>query len=327
MFPDDHAAHPSFRQEWWYFTGNLITSEEDLFGYQLTFFRFSNPPHELDIESNWQTHSTWMAHLALTDVEGNQFLYAEDFSRGAIGLAGSQSAPFKVWVNDWSVTEIGEPCDHCISARVQANTKDFAINFEILSEALPVLQGESGFSAKSHDGEIASYYYSYPSLRTKGTVRLKDKIRRVTGTSWMDREWSSAILAKGQSGWDWFALHLNETTQLMVFQVRDSEGQPYRTAHLMSATQDNQYIDSKYLTMEPTAWWTSQATGANYPIKWRLVSQFPEAEFTIEVAPQLKNQEIDLAFRYYEGAVFVSGSLKGNKIKGQGYMELTGYDE
>ncbi len=327
VFPDDHAAHPSFRQEWWYFTGNLMTPEEDLLGYQLTFFRFSNAPHEPQLESNWQTHSTWMAHFTVTDVGGNQFFYAEDFSRGAIDLSGSQAKPFKVWVNDWSVVEFEDPCTQCFSARVKARMNDFAIDFTIRAESPPVLQGDAGYSEKSHDGMIASYYYSYPSLQTEGSVRIKNDTHTVTGTSWMDREWSSAILAKGQSGWDWFALHLNPTTRLMVFQVRDRERESYRTAHLMSDDKENQKINSNYLTMRPTAWWQSPTSVASYPIKWQLISNHPDANFELEVFPQIKNQELDLAFRYYEGAVFVSGSLDGEEIEGQGYMELTGYGE
>ena len=37
-FPRDHGAHPSYRTEWWYFTGNLSDDSDRQFGYQITFF-------------------------------------------------------------------------------------------------------------------------------------------------------------------------------------------------------------------------------------------------------------------------------------------------
>ena len=67
-FPVDHVAHPDFRNEWWYITGNLKTEVGQHFGYQVTFFRNALSPNRPDSTSNWATNQVWMAHIALTDV-------------------------------------------------------------------------------------------------------------------------------------------------------------------------------------------------------------------------------------------------------------------
>jgi len=327
-FPADHGAHPEFRQEWWYYTGNLTSAEGSLFGYQLTFFRFGLPPKSTNLASDWQTSSTWMAHFALTDVEAGQFHFTDDFSRGAIELAGTKTRPFSVWINGWSVREQESICSDCLSVRLNAAMKDIEIDLTMNSSAPPVLQGDNGFSKKNAEGSIASYYYSYPSMDSAGTIRIGNTNHSVTGSSWMDREWSSAVLAKGQSGWDWFALHLDDQTQLMLFRVRDSQNpeNTYRTAHLIRNNDSNVIIDNDAITMAVTDWWESPATGSKYPVAWRLRSEKQDATFSVTVTPQIQNQELDLAFRYYEGAIFFEGRLNDRSIEGQGYMELTGYE-
>ena len=39
VLPGDHASHPDYKIEWWYYTGNLDAADGQRFGYQLTFFR------------------------------------------------------------------------------------------------------------------------------------------------------------------------------------------------------------------------------------------------------------------------------------------------
>jgi len=119
-FPRDHGPHPDFRQEWWYFTGRLESPAGRVFGYQLTFFRFRTGGAGIRPDSAWSSDQSWMAHLALTDVDGERFTAREDFARGALGLAGAEAAPLAIWVNGWSVRATGrnEACDGCFTARL-----------------------------------------------------------------------------------------------------------------------------------------------------------------------------------------------------------------
>jgi len=102
-FPRDFGPHPDYRHEWWYYTGNLKTSSGRLFGFQLTFFRFSLGAHETQRDSQWSATQMMMAHFALSDIDEHKFYQHEKTSRVALGLAGSTAQPFKVWVDNWSV--------------------------------------------------------------------------------------------------------------------------------------------------------------------------------------------------------------------------------
>ncbi len=43
-FPRDHASHPDYRIEWWYYTGNMHAEDGARFGIELTFFRVRTVP-------------------------------------------------------------------------------------------------------------------------------------------------------------------------------------------------------------------------------------------------------------------------------------------
>jgi predicted secreted hydrolase len=71
--------------------------------------------------------------------------------------------------------------------------------------------------------------------------------------------------------------------------------------------------------------WRSPRSGARYPSRWRL--RIPSEGLDLDVTPRLADQELDVSFRYWEGAVAVEGTRRGTPVTGQGYVELTGYTE
>ncbi len=119
VFPEDHGAHPDYRNEWWYYTGNLVERESAdsddgsqavepgrRFGFQLTVFRGALDPAPDAPESAWGSGQAYLAHFALTDVEANSFHSAERLSRGDAGLAGAVASPMRVWVETWEIAEV-----------------------------------------------------------------------------------------------------------------------------------------------------------------------------------------------------------------------------
>lgn len=326
-FPQDHGAHPGFRQEWWYFTGNLQDANGREFGFQLTFFRFAGSSFEELGQNPWNSGQTWMAHFAVTDVDARRFYEAEDFSRDAISLAGAQSAPFAVWLNGWSARQRQASCDGCMNAVLAATADNFSISLRVNSLRQPVLHGNSGYSTKNKDGSIASYYYSVPDLVTEGHIEINGKRYQVAGNTWMDHEWSSTVLGKNQSGWDWFALHFDNGAKLMMFQVRARNGSAYQSGVLVLSDGSIKKFDIENLSMLPLEFWSSAATGNQYPLKWKLGVDSSNTQLRISVIPAVREQELNLAFTYYEGVIRFSGSLNGERVAGVGYMELVGYDQ
>lgn len=321
-FPADHGPHPGFAVEWWYVTGNLTDEAGQQYGYQFTIFRSSmRPPHDmLAGQSAWQSTDGYMGHLALTDVGNQQFYAYERFSRAAIGLAGAQQTPLRVWLDDWQMAAT----DSDVNALVlTARHGDIAIDIQLDMRTPPVLQGDNGLSQKSAGN--ASYYYSMPRLASQGTIHIGDRRIAVTGTSWLDREWSTSALAPEQIGWDWFALHLSDGSDLMIYHLRRRDGQfdPYSGGSLRHADGRVTQLRASDMQIVPQGAWQSPHTGSSYPATWRLV--VAPLQLDIVVTPLVADQELPVTIRYWEGAVTVTGTHADTSITGLGYLEMTGY--
>lgn len=316
-FPADHGPHPSFQIEWWYFTGNLEDARGRRFGYQLTFFRSALAPEVPQRASRWAARDAWMAHFALTDVGGERFHAFERFERGALGLAGAQAEPFAVWTGAWRAD--GSP-ESTFPVRLRAEQGEVALDLTLEPEKPGVLQGDRGLSQKGERRGNASYYYSFTRLATRGEVRTDEGAWSVTGSSWLDREWSTSALEPGLAGWDWFALQLDDGRELMLYLLRRADGSsgPESAGVLIGRDGSDQHLAHGDFSIDVLDTWQSISTRTSYPSRWRV--RVPSADLDLELRPALTDQELDLTFRYWEGAVDVSGSHAG-----RGYAELVGY--
>ncbi|QYK12330.1 carotenoid 1,2-hydratase [Shewanella rhizosphaerae] len=334
-FPKDHLAHDDFRQEWWYLTANLTTDTGEPLGLQWTQFRIALSPSSLESpqspgtkesptsetpkpekpekpkpETSWATKQLYMAHSAVTTSKIHKA--SERWSRAHPKLAGTKASPLTIALDDWRWQSEG---DDLFPATLTVNSDDFSYQLMLSSGAPLQRQGDEGYSIKSADGEVASYYYSQPFIAITGSVTLDGKVRRVGGQGWLDREWSSQFLTRQQQGWDWFALRLDDASTLMLFQLR-SKGDSFYSARRMFADGSGRNIKSSGITMKATEW--QKIDGANYPIAWQIA--IPSEQLNLSVSPLNPDSLMPLSVRYWEGPIQVSGSHRG-----QGYMELTGY--
>jgi predicted secreted hydrolase len=322
VFPQDHGPHPEFRNEWWYVTGNLDNEDGERFGFELTIFRFALTPSVSASKSAWRTNQVYIAHLAVTDADNKRFYVAQRYSRGAAGLAGAQAKPFRVWIDDWEIAGKAETGTwHLI-----ADDEDFGIDLELRALKPPVLNGIDGLSQKSADPSNASYYYSITRLQTEGSLRIGENDYTVSGLSWLDREWSTSALAADQVGWDWFALQLDDGSELMIYGLRLENGtrDPASAGTFVSAngvTTHLAYDDVEISVLEE---WSSPE-GGSYPSRWLL--RVPRFGLELNVTPVISDQELFTTVRYWEGAVDVTGEHELRPVEGRGYVELTGYAE
>ncbi len=330
VFPADHGPHPGFRTEWWYFTGNLADAAGRRFGFQLTFFRNAlapDPPEPAASaapappgrESGWATRHVHMAHFALTDGRAGTFHHAERFAREAAGLAGAQAAPFAVWLEDWSARGAG---DDPFPLRLRAAHGGASIDLVLDQGRPPVLQGDAGLSRKGEEPGNASYYYSLTRMPLRGTVRTPAGAFEVTGTAWMDREWSTSALGPELAGWDWFALQLDDGRDLMFYRLRRKDGTMDRLSKGSLVAPDGAVTPLRADDVrldEEGARWRSPHSGARYPARWRL--GVPSHGIDLSLTPLIADQELHGLVVYWEGAVDVSGGATG-----RGYVEMTGYD-
>jgi predicted secreted hydrolase len=323
-FPTDHGPHPDYQTEWWYYTGNLSTAEGRRFGYQLTFFRRALVPESAQAErpSDWAAAQVYLAHFALSDIGGSGHQVHERFSRGAAGLAGAQAAPFQVWLEDWSVEEM-EGGDYHLTAEAEG----VRLDLELTDRKGPVLQGDRGYSQKGPEPGNASYYYSLTRLESSGTIRVGGTEYAVEGLSWMDHEFSTSALSAEQVGWDWFSIQLDDGSELMLFELRRADGgiDPYSSGTFVAPDGETTHLAGADFTLAVEGNWHSPHSGADYPEGWQI--DIPTLDLTLSVEPYLADQELNVSYSYWEGAVGVSGERDGQPVAGAGYVELTGYAE
>ncbi|MBM4414023.1 MAG: carotenoid 1,2-hydratase [Chloroflexi bacterium] len=323
-FPADHGPHDGYAVEWWYFTGNLTASDGRELGYQFTLFRSAivPPTDETPAISAWRSEAAFMGHLAVTDVTGQRFFAYERFSREAVGLAGAQAAPFRVWLDDWQV-QSDDPAVQTM--RLVATEGEIGLDLTLDSSQPPLLQGDAGLSQKSAGVGNASYYYSMTRMPTTGQMTIAGETYTVTGNSWMDREWSTSALADDQEGWDWFALHFADGSDMMIYHLRRTDGtsDPYSAGIYRGADGQVVRLKSADIVFVPQGSWQSPHTGGVYPAAWQI--QIQPLDLTMTVTPALADQELQVTVRYWEGAVRIQGEMAGAPIRGVGYLEMTGY--
>jgi predicted secreted hydrolase len=322
-FPRDHQAHREFKTEWWYFTGNLFDNEGHRFGYELTFFRHGiQPVAARDAKaSRFIVDDLKFAHFAITDLARRKFQFDQKTSRGAFGEAGFDEGNRIAWIEDWNLTTTSDD-----SFDIAASSDFGSIRFHLRATKSPVIHGENGVSVKAAGGSSASHYYSMPRLESSGEVVVNGRARPVHGATWFDHEWSTSQLGKDEVGWDWLCLQFDDGAELMLYRMRLANGgmEPSSSGTWIAPDGTATHLQASDFQMTPTGFWKSTATGAQYPIGWRIVLPGQRAEFTIKAA--LEDQELKLGtITYWEGAIDAIGTREAKPIKARGYLELTGY--
>ena len=325
-FPADHAAHPDYRTEWWYYTGHLQTTTGKRYGYELTFFR-----HRVDSNgpalnpSKWFADNVYMAHMAITDGTAKRFVYGEKLNRAALGLAGAAAQRYHVWNEDWLAERLGT-VQHLVG-----DIPGFKLNLIVTPLKPPVLHGvaQDGLSQKGEGKGHASHYYSLTRLKTEGVLHTSEGVFEVEGVSWMDHEFSSSQLTESQVGWDWFSVQLTNDYEIMLYRMRHKDGSldPHSSGTLVRPDGTSVHLRRDDVQIQTHAQWKSPQSGAIYPQRWTI--RMPALDLTLHLEPVLAAQELvtDNSTRvtYWEGSVTVRGNLQGQATEGVGYVELTGY--
>ena len=322
-FPRDHASHPDYKIEWWYYTGNLASNDGKRFGYQLTFFRIgveSSPKNP----SRWAVRDLFMTHFAITDINGKQYRFLERMNRAGAGWAGADSNRYRVWNQDWEA-RIDAEGRH----QLMASDRDMKLKLALSEGKPPVIHGDRGISQKGNADGNASHYYSLTRMPTRGTLSLGSATYAVEGESWMDHEFGTSFLEKEQTGWDWFSLQLEDGSDLMLFQLRRSDGSLDRhsSGTWISGNGESVALSGADFTLKPGETWQSKESGASYPVVWEL--EVPRQDMRLRLSTRVENQELrterSTGVTYWEGAVEVQGTRAGRPVRGRGYLEMTGY--
>ena len=329
-FPEDHASHQGYRTEWWYYTGNLQSATGNRYGFQLTFFRRRIIPLKSEKKwpapaSAWRTGQIYLAHAAISDLDGKRHFYAQRMGRGVLGIAGESRDKdiVRIFLKKWS-TQISPKAHH-----LKMISDRFSFDLNLMPVKPPVFHGKEGYSRKGSTPERASCYSSLTRLETQGQVTLFGKTFSVNGLSWMDHEFSTAPLEPGLVGWDWFSFQLSDNTEIMIYLLRQKDGKlsPASSGTHISSNGKTRHLSRHDIEVTVTDTWISTNSRAVYPARWQL--RIPLLFLDLNIAPNLADQEMrtseSTGVTYWEGSVSMRGSKGERQINGQGYVELTGY--
>jgi predicted secreted hydrolase len=265
--PADHASHPDYKIEWWYYTGNVATSAGRRFGYQLTFFRVGVDPQPAN-PSRWAIRDLYMAHFAVSDLASKRFHAFDRLQRPGAGWAGAAVDRYEVWNGAWRAAAQPDGAH-----RLQAKSGDVSADFVVSGTARAVTHGLDGYSRKGRDPSNASHYYSLPRLDTRGVITIGGERFEVTGLSWMDHEFGTSMLEPEQVGWDWFALQLADGRDIMLYQMRRRGGarDPFSSGSIVAPDGRVTRLEAGDYTLEPLETWQSPETKTRYPVRWRVI--------------------------------------------------------
>jgi predicted secreted hydrolase len=333
QFPRDYFDHPEYQTEWWYYTGNVKSASGKRFGFELTFFRqgVSRDPAKTGA---WDLRDLYLAHLALSDLGSGRFYHTERTNRAGPGIAGVSESQGRIWNGNWQVQWRGG------QQIVRAIDGEFELHFTLTAEKPPVIHGENGVSQKARGLGRASHYFSLTRIAVQGGILLGGEKVAVTGLAWMDHEFFTHQLESDQVGWDWFSVQLNDRTELMLFRIRRKDGSvdPYSAGTFVDTSGIGGHLSATEFSLQPVTdtnqgasgdlTWTSPATHATYPIRWKI--SVPKYQIELTAATPLSSQELagtgNATPSYWEGAIEITGTKRGTPIPGVGYLEMTGYD-
>jgi predicted secreted hydrolase len=307
-FPLDHDSHPEFAVEWWYITANLTDTLGNPYALQWTLFRFAS-----DTQSTpWANAQQYMGHVGLRD--GKQAWFEERFARGGVGNAGIFTTPFNAFIDDWQwLAKSAEMFPSTLEFTID---KQIKVNLDFTADKPFVKHGEQGFSRKLRNSEQASYYYSQPHIQVSGELELPTGTVKVTGNAWYDHEWTTQYLSPMAQGWDWFSIHLDDGTKLMLFNMRHQQYQDFWSGTLITKNGKAIHLSESDIQGEVTQ--RDKVEGRLLPLHWSI--KLAKHQIDIQIAPMQIDQWNPGIFSYYEGGTVISGSHSG-----VGFIELTGY--
>jgi predicted secreted hydrolase len=316
QFPRDFGSHPAFRLEWWYVTAWVADSGGAPYGVQITFFR-NRPRVAENNASRFAPRQLLFAHAALADPRRGRLRYDQRAAREGFGLAGAAEDSTNVWIDDWSL----KLADGSYQAHIAARDFRFELRFTPTQPLL--LEGDAGYSRKGPDPRESSAYYSEPQLVVSGRLMSADVVLAVSGSAWLDHEWSSEVMAPQASGWDWTGINLASGGAFMAFRMRDRAGGAlWAGGSLRGADGQLRRFGPHEIRFEPRRQWRSPTSGVQYPVAMRVDA----ATTSYLLEPLQDDQELDARAStgaiYWEGAV--RASQAGSEV-GHGYLELTGY--
>ncbi|MEO6393207.1 MAG: lipocalin family protein [Pyrinomonadaceae bacterium] len=328
QLPRDLYAHREAQTEWWYYTGHLATTTGVEFGFEFVFFKRRTDLDKFGVVPlRLLGNPLYLAHFAVTEPGRQSFRYEHRKTTGKPWelTAEASEAAYRLQLGSWRITE--RDGQHQLYATLG---DDVIFRANLRATKPPALNGADGVGVSFKDTGEASRYFSLTSLEATGTITWHGRTDDFGGKAWMDREFGTWRTTDNQKGWDWFAIQLENDSELMVYLLKNAEGvyTGFSAGTFVDQTGRNRHLNHDDFQLTAKTVWTSPHTNAIYPSSWEL--SVPSLGLELSVTPVMADQELDTRgstmIIYWEGACVVAGSQNGAPVHGKAYVELVGYD-
>lgn len=315
-FPKDHGKHSDTNFEWWNFFGHLVDSNNQLYGFALTFLRISAPPQRPP--SLWVTEAIYASYFTITDVQNNQFYYQEKINRTSFDFAGASDNHLLVWNRSWRVEMDTD------KMTLHTLTKKAGLSLNLTPIKPLQLHGQAGFFQIDPSTNAPSYYYSFPRLQGNGELMIDGKNHIIVAASAsMDHEFQT--IKNLNMTWDRFVLQLQNNEQMIIYILTSNTGnliQPASFCVISLANGQSITLKLADFQLSQLGTWRSPDSNITYPSGWLLT--IPQYHYRLQITPSVENQEITtLSSTYWQGQATVSGEKDGVHLVGNAYVELS----
>ena len=303
----DEKLHPKNSLEWWYLTGFLEGDNGKKYGVEYVFFSF----RALDCRQRY------MVNVAISNPEDAIFIYDHEVNLSKDYL--NQEIPLHFDTKRYQFS--GEKGSYLAKASMKDHRAGFVL--ETTPTQPVVYHQDSGYV--QYGGIASAGYYSYPRLQTEGQLFIENDTINVIGTTWYDRQWDGGNVYRRKVAWDWTAINLSDSTELMLYRVNEHKtdkielgGSYIKKDHSLIT------LKSEDIIFEPLTYWTSPKSKKKYPIKWNI--EIPKIDLKAIMVADINDQEVFiknwLKVFYWEGMCSLSGYKSDKPISGEAYLEM-----
>ena len=320
--PRDHAAHADAQTEWWHVHGHLADEEGRRYDFFLGFVRQHTDEDRLAfLPLRWLSDPVQVALFTLTDRAAGTFDQRDKVAWPDVWAAGADGDVLDLHHDSWWL--VARP-EGGMTLRAATGRSELQVVLE--GGKPPARMGDDGYLHVPPDS--SHYYYSLPRLDARGTVTIDGQERAVQGRAWFKHEWGF-LYSDAYAGWLWLGLQLSNGKEVVVALIYDrqwnlAEGsfavvvEPGGVVHPVGLTAVE--------VVDAGETWRSPQTRTAYPTRW--IVRIPEREAWFVLQTPVPGQELmALPANLWAGALEVRGTIDGDEVTGDAFVELLGLDE
>lgn len=167
-----------------------------------------------------------------------------------------------------------------------------------------------------------NYEYALPDMRTTGTLTIDGKAQRVTGRSWLDRQWGPTP-DDPSLHWTWMNLNLPNGDAVAIWDTLTDTGEN-SWATVVHRDGSHEIVAVEPVAKRADQFWASPTSGQVYPTRWRIKIPALSANLTVDITGT-DNQELAQGDNgRLEATAAFTGTYQNTKVSGINYVEMIG---